>query len=515
MIYAFADCELDTRRFELRRAGEVLAMEPQVFELLRHLVTHRERVVGRDELFEAVWDGRIVSDSALSSRVKAARQAIGDSGEAQELIRTYRGRGFRFIGDVEERGETAPATAAGGRIRVAVLPFETLGGEPDQDYFGDGIAGDIINLLARNRWLDVLARGSSFCFRGAQADPCAVAESLTARYVVSGRVRRAGPRLRISAELIHGPDACLLWSEDYDRELTDLFAVQDEIAHTVTAAIEPELGQVERELAHRKPPERLDAWDCNQRGLWHLFRFTPGDLSEAERWFGRALVLDPELARAHARLAYTYVQQTFYGRPADRPMVLQASLANGRRAIELDVRDAMCHMAYGRALSVNLRFDEAYGELEAAIELNLSFAQAYFALAFAMSNGGRPREAIPHFDRAIELSPQDPHRWTFHHMKGFTLYRLGELDAAERDIALSVRLPNVTYWPHATYCAILSDLGRLEDARRAAEPLLRLMPDYSLDFVRQDFFFLDQDLDDSDVVGRYVAALGRAGIKER
>ncbi len=515
-IYRFADLVLDTSCFQVRRAGQVVATQPQVFDVLHYLVRHRDRVVSKDELLEQVWAGRYISETTLSSRIKAVRQLIGDTGKQQLLLRTLRHRGFRFVADVTVELKDASSivqssdqtTASSRATSVAVLPFDTADQDANGRYVGEGIAADIISLLARHHWLRVISRGSSFAFRTGTATLRQIGAALGVRYLVTGRIRRHAGRVRIDAELADCDSGVQLWSEGYERDESDLFALQAEIAAHLAASIEPRLGEIEQRLATAKSPADLSAWDCVQRGLWYVYRFTANDLRSALTWFQRSLEIEPELARAHAGFAYAALQLSFYGTREEREPTLTKALTSAQRAVSLDPSDAFNRFALGRALTLVLDFGEAEAELQAAIELNPSFAQAWFAMGFCYSNSGRPREAIPLFAKAVDLSPQDPHLWTFHHLRSLTHYRLDDMAAAESFARAAVRRPNATYWPFATLASILGHMGRLDQARAIGDRLLKMKPGYDQATCRDDFFFTR----DASFVERYVAGLRAARV---
>ena len=403
-----------------------------MFDLLVFLLQNRDRIVSKDEILDAVWDGRIVSEAALSSRINAARKAVGDTGNEQAVIRTFHKRGFRFIGEAIEEPEGRPThvphTQGGatykspaveeatyeanseplpevGKPSIAVLPFVNLSLEPEHEYFAYGLTEDVIRLLGRNRWLTVLSRHSArpAVVQGKNAPE--IGASLGVRYLVEGGVRKSGEHVRITAELIRAEDGTQLWSDIYEINLSDIFDIQNAMANQIAAALEPEVGSVEREAAVRKDPQSLAAWECYQRGFWHLWGFTTPGFDEAETLFRRAIEIEPELARAHAALSYVHLQQAFYGDPSRRPTLLQTALAEGQKAVTLDERDCLCHCVVGRAHTLLRRYDEGIAAIEHTIELNPSFAQGYFALAFAMVWAGREEEAIALIEQAAELTP--------------------------------------------------------------------------------------------------------------
>jgi TolB-like protein/Flp pilus assembly protein TadD len=516
MAVHFGDFELDPDLQELRQAGAPVHVEPQVFDLLAYLVHHRDRVVSRDELMQAIWGGRIVSDAALSSRILAARRALGDRGPEQTYIRTVPKRGFRFAAEVrtaeaagpQSAGTSIPKPAPGfDRPALAVMPFVNLGQDPEQDYFAYGITEDIIRLLARNRWLAVVGRNSTMSLKGLELDAPTIGRSLGVDYLVQGTVRRAEGRGRITAELVDAHDGTTLWAERFDFALGAVFDVQDELAQKIAATIEPELSAHEQRSAARKPPGNLLAWECYQRGLWHFWSFTAHGFDEAEEWYRRAVALEPELARAHAAVAYVNVQRAFYD-PPRRAESLRIAHEAAREAVRLDPRDCVCHCVLGRVQTLLLDYDTALASLEESIASNPSFAQGYFALGFTLIWSGRPEEALPHFDRAIELSPRDPHAWTFHSTRALALMALDRLPEAEEAARFATRHATATHWPHATLVACLGLQGKAEAAAQALAELLRRKPDYSRAHAREDLFFCRR----TDFVDRFVAGLEAAGL---
>jgi TolB-like protein len=528
--FAFAGHELDLRRQELRRAGEVVHVEPQVFDLLAFLIRNRDRIVSKDEILDEVWHGRIVSEAALSSRINAVRKAIGDNGNQQILIRTFHKRGFRFIGEAVERTDAgiAPPPRTSGPPRpdpppadipaehtvetvkpsLAVLTFVNLSRDPEHEYFAHGLTEDVIRLLGRNRWLTVLSRHSVRAEATEDRGARAIGAALGVRYLVEGSVRKAGDHVRIAAELIRVDNGSQLWSDAYDFHLTDIFDIQEAIATQIAAAVEPEVGSIERDVAAHKPPGNLDAWDCFQRGLWHLWAFTSPGFNEAETLFRRAIALEPELARAHAGLSYVTLQKAFYGPPEERPARLQMALAEGKTAVALDERDCLCYCVLGRAQTLLRHYDEAIAALEHAITLNPSFAQGYFALGFAMIWAGREDEAIALIERAVELSPRDPHLWTFYQVRALAHFSLDELKSAAFFARKAIRQPNASYFPHALLVATLGAAGDIAAAREAVPDLMAKKPSYTRAYARQDFFYCS----DEGLVERYLKGLRRAGV---
>src|SRR4051794_6806802 len=305
---------LDTDRRELRRGADLVAMQPQVFDLLVHLLKHRDRVVSRDDLIALVWGGRIVSDSTLDSRINAARNAVGDNGKEQRLIRTIPRKGIRFVGAVNGSCDAQAASAIEveqpnsglalpDRPAIAVLPFNNMSGDREQEYFSDGISEDIITALSKLRWFFVIARNSSFTYKGKPVHMKQVAAELGVRYVVEGSVRRSGDRVRITAQLNDTATGSHIWAEHYDRDLTDVFAVQDEITDAIVTAIEPQIYAAENFRSRRKPPNNVDAWDLVMRALSHHWRITRTDSAAAQALLEQAIAIDPDYGQALSLIA--------------------------------------------------------------------------------------------------------------------------------------------------------------------------------------------------------------------
>lgn len=525
MDYRFSNFEIDLGQRELRDGGAPVHLEPQVFDLLVYLIQHRDRIVSKDEMIDEIWGGRIISESALSSRINGVRRALGDSGSSQTFIKTLNKRGFRFVGELDvndsKPAEVEPGVAASAEKpalvapptptiagpSIAVLPFENLSGDPANDYFGYGMTEDIIRLLVRNRWLTVISRYTTIPFDKSGLPPHKIGELLGVRYVLAGSVRRADDQVRIAVELVNAVDGTQLWSELYELQIEDIFGVQEEMARQIAATIEPELSKIEQMLSARKNPESLDAWDCFQRALWALWQFTPEGFDAAEAYFKRAIEHDSNFARAYGGLSYVHVQRALYDDPARRPATIEAALELGRHAVQLDERDCFNHCTLGRALCLSKDNAAAQAQLTEAIELNPSFAQAYFAQGFNVLWAGRPDEAEALLERATLLSPRDNHLWSFHHVRSWAHFASKEYDLAADFARRAVMQKNSTYRANATLSAVLGNLKSNEGKAAAAE-LLERRPDYTAGKAKQELFFCK----DEDFIDRFVGGLVTAGV---
>src|SRR5579864_6095228 len=339
MRFMFGDHVLDASRRELRRAGALVRVEPQVFDLLLYLLQNRDRVVSKDDLIENVWKGRVVSDATVDSRIKAARHAVADSGAGQEVLRTFARRGVRFVADAREesallQAEPASAPALLDKPSIAVLPFQNLSGDPDQEYFVDGMVEEIITALSRIRWLFVLARNSSFTYKAQAIDVKQVARELGVRYVLEGSVRRGGNRVRITAQLIDATSGAHVWADRYDGSLEDVFDLQDQVATSVAGVIEPTLQTAETTRSARRPTADLSAYDLYLRSYAMLIA-SARQIPEALGFLEQAVARDPNYGPALAYAAFCCFRMVQDGRSANPDADRLKGVDFARRAAEV------------------------------------------------------------------------------------------------------------------------------------------------------------------------------------
>lgn len=489
MQFAFRDCVVDLERRELTRGSETIAIGPQVFDLLVYLVENRERVVTKDSLLDAVWSGRIVSESTLSSHINAVRRAIGDSGDEQHLVRTVPRKGFRFVGDVTETASAAPGShtsnaapeptlALPDKPSIAVLPFQNLSGDPEQDYFADGVVEDIITALSRVRWLFVIARNSSFTYRDRGVDVKRVGQELGVGYVLEGSLRKAADRVRITGQLIQASTGAHLWAERFEGTLDDIFELQDRIAASVAGAIAPQVELAEIERAKSKPTASLNAYDCYLRGLAHLHRGSRESVEQALPLLYRCIELDPEFAAAHAIAAWCYFWRKVNGWMTDRAQETAEGARLARRAVELGRDDAVALTRGGHALGhFGGDLDGSIALLDRAIFLNPNLASAWFLGGFLRTWRGESQSAIEHFERAMRLSPVDPELYRM--QAGIAMAHLfaGRFeDARAWSEKAHKNLPSFLM-AVGTVAASQALTGRLEQARQTMQQLRQLAPD--------------------------------------
>ncbi|MGH8555358.1 MAG: winged helix-turn-helix domain-containing tetratricopeptide repeat protein, partial [Gammaproteobacteria bacterium] len=448
MQFEFEDYVLDLDRRELTRGSKATAVGPQVFDLLVYLVENRERVVSKDDLLDVVWAGRIVSESTLTSHINAVRKAIGDSGAEQRLIRTVARKGFRFVGDVREAqssdGFSSPRTepaesnetpahalALPDKPSIAALPFQNMSGDPEQEYFADGVVDDIITALSRMRWLFVIARNSSFTYKGRVVDVKQVGRELGVGYVLEGSVRKAANRVRITGQLIDATTGGHLWADRFEGTLDDIFELQDQVTASVVGAITPQLERAEIERAKRKPTESLDAYDYYLRGMANLHQGSREAINEALPLFNKAIELDADFASAYAMAAWCYFWRKVNGWMSDRSQEVAEGARLARRAVELGRDDAVALTRGGHALSHFVGdLDGGIALLDRALVLNPNLAAAWFLGGFLRVWHGEPDGAIEHFARAMRLSPLDPEMYRMQAGMAVAHLFAGRFDAA-------------------------------------------------------------------------------------
>jgi TolB-like protein len=469
-----------------------------VFDLLVHLIENRYRVVSKDDLIAAVWGGRIVSDSTLTSRINAARKALGDNGEEQKLIRTIARKGFRFVGEVGlGRTEVTPGVAGQGaepvrpvlplpdRPAIAVLPFNNMTGDPAQEYFSDGISEDIITALSKLRWFFVIARNSSFTYKGKAVHLKQISAELGVGYVVEGSVRKVADRVRISAQLNDVATGSHIWAERYDRQLADVFAVQDEITEAIVGAIEPQVYAAENFRARRKPPDSLDAWDLLMRAMSHYWRVTRQDNVVAQALLEKATAIDPHYGHAFGLLATSH---TFCAHMGWENMAVAAPIAEraASAAILADSEDPWAHHALGCVHLYARRFDDSLAEFEWALQLNPNFwmARAYYGLTLAYC--GRWQEAASSAQRALRSSPRDPLAAIYCGIASYAQFVGHNYDEAMRLAREGIRQRADFVGAHRVLTAAAGMARQNDVSKGALEELRGVQPNVSLDWIAKE-----------------------------
>ncbi|MEX2631561.1 MAG: winged helix-turn-helix domain-containing protein [Tistlia sp.] len=465
MIYAFEDCRLDTRLFELRRGGEPVPLEPQVYELLALLVAGHERVVTKDEILAGVWNGRIVSEAAVSSRIKAVRRAIGDDGSAQRLLRTVQRRGFRFVGQVRELGEGGPVTAAVApvaasppaqcesasaeqvagtvmqRPAIAVMPFHDTTDGAGSSYLADGVTEEVIAELSAWRLFPVISRNTAFRYRGSALSAPELGRAVGARYLLTGSLQRAGGRLKLSAALIDAEADRELWSGRFLRALDEVFLLQEELAQAVVGTLEPQLRDAELQRILRKSPDDLTAWDLVMRAVWHANRTSPSDYETAERLAGKAAELEPDWYCPYALIAFVKFQQAMRDwSKSDTRTAFAETLAAARRALDVDGNSWLAHALAGVGeLWTNQHYERALDHVNRAIQLNPSACWTYHFGGCIAGFSGLLDIAMTQQRRVYKVDPAYPYTATIESDLALWTLLQGRLGEAERHLDRSLQ----------------------------------------------------------------------------
>ena len=509
MRYLFEEYAFDTDRRELYRGADVVSVAPQVFDLLDYLIRNRERVVSKDDLINAIWNGRIVSDAALTTRLNVARTAIGDSGEEQRLIKTLPRKGFRFVGPVVEAQGAAGATVTGNleeepkpalplpdKPSIAIFPFTNLSSDPEQNYFADGMVDEIITALSRFKALFVIARNSSFTYKGRAVDVKQVGRELGVRYVLEGSVRKSGNSIRIAGQLIDAASGVHLWADRYDGALEDVFELQDQVAASVVGAIAPSVTQAEIERAKRKPTSSLDAYDYHLRALAAHWERTRDATEQAIGLFEQAIALDPQFAPAYAGLAATFQQRTIWRWSTDPAADASRAIAYAKSALRLGRQDAWVLAQSAIALAaIGYEVELADSLLEEAIRLNPNGVLGWLGGGWMKLYLGDHLTAIDYFQRALRLSPLAPSIFFAHGGLAYAYFFLGNFDEGLKRAADALRHQPSFVGALRITMACHAMLGNIEAARRLWEQIALLSPSDRVSKMQKGApFRRDQDL---------------------
>ncbi|MFB9268674.1 winged helix-turn-helix domain-containing tetratricopeptide repeat protein [Bradyrhizobium erythrophlei] len=544
MRYFFEDYSLDTERRELRRGPEIVPTTRQVFALLDYLIRNRDRVVSKDDLVDAIWDGRIVSDGALTTRLNAARHAIADSGQEQRLIKTLPRQGFRFVGVVQLAQESpadspaialdgkdvsrlarpewpprreirneldAPSGAPGNMPSVAVLPFANLSGDKEQDYFSDGITEDIITELSRFSELFVIARNSSFTYKGKAVDIRQIGRELDVRYLLEGSIRRDGERVRITAQLIDVLTGGHRWAERYDRELKDIFAVQEDVARTIVAVLADHVYVAELEHAKCKPTENPGAYDLYLRGMAEAYKWTREGNEAALRLFYRAIELDPEFPTPYGAAAMRLSTRMGFGWIVDPDQEVAEVRRLARRVMQLGKNDAIAFVHIGHSLAyVAKDLVDGVALIDRALALNPNLGASWAHSGWSRLWLGEADLAIEHFGRAMRLSPVDPGKFWPQEGTAHAHFFAGRYDEAFGWAAMALRSRPDSHAALRIGAASGVLAGRCDEARRLVTRLHEVDPALrpsTLNSVLGPYRKLDD-------VAKYADALRRAGLPD-
>jgi TolB-like protein len=507
--FLFENYALDTDLRELRRGATVVSVTPQVFDLLDYLIHNRGRVVSKDDLINAIWHGRSVSDAALATRLNAARSAIGDSGREQRLVKTLPRKGFRFVGSVREAEGSADAPVAGDRMEhaspvlaladkpsIAVLPFQNLSEDPDHEYFADGMVEDIVTGLSRSKLLFVISRNSSFTYKGEAVDIKRVSRELGVRYVLEGSVRKAGKRIRVTGQLIDASSGAHIWAGNYDSDLEDIFDLQDRLTSSVIGAISPQLERAEIERARRKPTRSLQAYDYYLRSKFSIYQWTREGSDEALRLAKLAISLDPAFAVAYASAANIFGLKKGFGWIEDAVKERAESRQLAERAMQLDQDNPLVLAHAAEVYSYVLEEPETGSAFAArAIALDPNLVMARLWAGWAQVYLGNVDAAIEQFSAAIRLSPIDPHLFLPHTGMAYAYFFAGRHEEGLSSATTAIQ--RQSNFPHAQRIrmANLAMAGRIAEARHVCDAVLRNDPAFRISGIKSTPFRRPEDIE--------------------
>ncbi len=488
MAWIFGDFRLDPERFELSCGAELVRLEPQVLALLCLLVRHHDRMVTKDEIVEKIWNGQSVSDASISSRIRSARQAVGDDGHHQTTIRTVHGRGFRFVAEVVE---TAPAQAAKatappetnspltGRPSIAILPFRPLAMTPELAILADAIPSEIIQALSRLRWLAVIARGSSFRFRKPDPDLELIATALGARYVLSGIIEANVSRLAVTLELSDASTNEVIWGDRINAPLDAVDDLRSRVVEHLVTALDVYIPLNEARSSQMAALETLDAWANYHLGLQHLYRFTTNDNQRAKGLFERAVMLDPHFARAHAGLSFTSFLEAFLHLGPHLKEATRAARHHAERGLELDSLDPFANFTMGRSHWLTDDLDAAAEWLARATTLNPNYAQGFYSSAMTSMLTGNLAATEVGLDTALQLSPLDPLLYGMHGVRSQMFIQSGDYAAAARWGDRAAATPGAHYLIAMIAMVANGLAGRHDTAARWRQTVRQRKPDAS------------------------------------
>jgi TolB-like protein/Flp pilus assembly protein TadD len=502
LLFFFEDFSLDTGRRELRRGSESVPITPQAFDLLEYLVRNRDRVLSKDDLIASIWDGRAVSESALTTRINATRCAITDTGDEQRLIRTVPRKGVRFVGVVrEERNHEAgpgakldqPALPLPDRPSIAVLPFSNMSDDREQDYFAEGMAEEIITALSRCSWLFVIARNSSFTYKGKAVDVRQVGRELGVQYVLEGSVRRGGERLRFTGQLIDATSGAHIWADRFEGNLNDVFGLQDQFTESVVAAIEPKLQLAEIARLKSRPTANLCAYDLLLRAQQLEYEFTRESLESALGYLDRALAIDPSYAPAMALSAYCRAERRTQGWTEDLEGEAKEGVRLASRAVELGKDDAnVFWMAAWAILRMQMDTNRAKELALRSLQLNPNSAVALAIMGRIETFLGDIDKALELLGRAERLSPRDPRGWFITSGRAYAYFRKGQFDQAT-SLAKKALNQNPRFTLALRHLAAsLAKQRRLDEAAEAIREVLSIEPQLTLTKLRARSLFMDE-----------------------
>lgn len=428
MIYRFESFELDTDAFELKREGVLLAAEPQTLLILKYLLEQRHRMVSKADLLEEIWEGRAISDWAVSAGIKSVRQVLGDTGTERKFLRTVHGKGFRFVAEVSIAGQAAPALQTAAKLpSLAVIPFENLSPpdtsveEAQRDYFADGISEDLLTDLSKIPGLTVASRNACFAMKQQRLEVRDIGRKLGVNHVLEGSVRQQGGRLRLNVQLSETETGRQIWADRYEGSSNETFVLQDDINAKIISSLQLRLTMPKA----RRGTSSHEAYDQCLRGRAEYYRYTPIHMAKALTFFERATEIDPNYADAYAYQSYCRTAIFVFAIPGSDSN-LKTALKLADTAIRLDESSAVAHARRGWILGYENRQEEVIESYEAAVALDPENAEVFHGYGETLNRLGQAEKALPLLERALGFDSFMPPSWIFPKAHSFTLMRRNE-----------------------------------------------------------------------------------------
>lgn len=520
MRYHFDPFTLDTDRGLLLQADRDIPIEPRAFDLLSLLVENHDRMVSRDEIIAKIWDGRVVSDAALSTVIKTTRKVLGDDGHAQKYIRTLRGRGVRFVGtahmvvaacaagpaSVVPPQEIAPQSK---RPAIAILPFRMVGNSHAFSAISDAIPAELISCLSRLRWLTVISRGSTFRFRQPDPDLPAIHATLGATYCLTGLVEILGADIAVSVELCDTRNQSVVWSERFAVAVADVHQTRSDIVTHVISALELHIPLIEARRARLRPPENLDAWGIYHIGLQHMYRFNNTDNQIAAQHFKHATTLDPGFARAYAAQSFTSFQTAFLNYVPDTAAEIENARRFAEKCVEIDPVDPFGNFTLGRAHWLMGDPEAGMPWIDRSVELSPNFAQGFYARGWADVMAGRGAQALVQLEKAVALSPLDPLLYAMQCARGLAYLQLDDHDSALYWAEKGAHAPGAHFLIRAIAAMISKIKGDDKKAEYWAQAMKTRRPDATV-----AMFFNAFPFEDDAMRRKITTALMSMGLKD-
>ena len=488
MRYIFADFTLDTDRRELRGASGLVAVEPKVFDLLAHLIDHRERVISKDDLIASIWGGRVVSESTLTSCINAARGAIGDRGGDQRLIKTLPRKGIRFIAEVREEPRLSDAQLSGSAVvrdlsdkpSVAVLPFRSASDVAELENFSDALTEEVITGLSRANGIWVIARNTMFTYKGRAVDLRTVAKDLGVRYVLEGSIRKAEGRLRVAAQLVEAETGHHLWAAKLDRAMTDLFDLQDDFAQCLVASVQTQIIVNEGRAATGKNRPSPRVGDLLARARERVYQPTPEALRELVMLAEKALALEPANGEACRLIAAGLWHQAYNGWIPWNPSTADRTISFAQRAVVAEKADEYAHWMLGLAHLMAGQHERALISLRHALDINPNCSLAYGSTATVLAWQGSSDLSIANNEIALRINPSDPSNYYRYFGMALAHYLASRYEKSLEHAALVVQLRPDWWLALMIYAAALAAVGKVREACSICAELARMRPDMTL-----------------------------------